>query len=122
MVRNPMTNQPSLLDYIPAPKARKRGPETQKRAARRAIRWTGEQCNTILKAVCAAPEGLIRAQVIDRTGIKESSACARLKDMVDGGILEVRGERPGPYGTEQQVYHATEKGKARADVLGWIGK
>jgi hypothetical protein len=39
--------------------------------------------------------------------------------MVDGEILVVRGERLGPYGTEQQVYHATEKGKARAEVLGW---
>jgi hypothetical protein len=39
--------------------------------------------------------------------------------MVDGGILVVSGERLGPYGTEQQVYYATDKGKARADVLGW---
>jgi hypothetical protein len=35
----------------------------------------------------------------------------------DGRIIEVRGERMGPYGTEQKVYHATAKGLARADVL-----
>jgi hypothetical protein len=39
--------------------------------------------------------------------------------MVDGSILVVSGERLGPYGTEQQVYYATDKGRARADVLGW---
>lgn len=114
-----MTDQLSLLDYQPVPKARRDGPATQKRAARRAAAWTSPQCDTILQAICAAPDGLIRAQIIDRTGIKESSACARLRDMVDGEILVVRGERLGPYGTEQQVYHATEKGKARAEVLGW---
>ncbi len=112
-----MRDQLSLLDYQPAPKARKNGPATQKRAAIQAARWCSPQCDAILKAICAAPDGLIRAQIIDRTGIKESSACARLRDMVDGGILVVRGERLGPYGTEQQVYHATEKGKARAEVL-----
>jgi hypothetical protein len=37
--------------------------------------------------------------------------------MVDGGILVVSGERLGPYGTEQQVYFATERGQARAKVL-----
>jgi hypothetical protein len=114
-----MTDQLSLLDYQPAPKARKNGPATQKRAARRAAAWTSPQCDTILQAICAATDGLIRAQVIDRTGIKESSACARLRDMVDGEILVVRGERLGPYGTEQQIYFPTEKGKARAEVLGW---
>jgi hypothetical protein len=114
-----VTDQLSLLDYQPAPKARRDGPATQKRAAIQAARWCSPQCDAILKAICAAPDGLIRAQIIDRTGIKESSACARLRDMVDGGILVVRGERLGPYGTEQQVYHATEKGKARAEVLGW---
>jgi hypothetical protein len=106
-------------DYAPQPKARRNGPATQKRAAIKAAKWTTPQCDTILKAICASPHGLIRASVIVRTGIKESSACARLKDMVDGGILEVSGERPGPYGTGQQVYYATDKGKARADVLGW---
>lgn len=108
-----------LLDYHPAPKARRNGPATQKRAAIKAARWCTDQCNTLLLAICAAPDGLTRAQVIDRTGIKESSACARLRDMVDGGILVVSGERPGPYDTAQQVYYVTDKGKARADVLGW---
>jgi hypothetical protein len=114
-----MSDQLSLLDYQPVPKARRNGPATQKRAAIKAAKWCTPQCDTILKAICASPDGLTRAQVIVRTGIKESSSCARLRDMVDGGILEASGERPGPYGTGQQVYHATEKGKARADVLGW---
>jgi len=114
-----MSEQPSLLDWQPVPKARRDGPETQKRAARRAANWTSPQCDAILKVICAAPDGLTRAQVISRTGIKESSCCARLKDMVDGNILVVSGERLGPYGTEQQVYYATDKGRSRADVLGW---
>ena len=114
-----MSEQPSLLDWQPVPKARRNGPATQKRAAIRAANWTTPQCGVILRAICAAPDGLTRAQVITRTNIKESSACARLKDMVDGGILIVSGERLGPYGTEQQVYFATDKGRARADVLGW---
>ena len=108
-----------LLEWQPVSKARRDGPETQKRAARRAANWTSPQCDAILKAICAAHDGLTRAQVITRTGIKESSCCARLKDMVDGNILVVSGERLGPYGTEQQVYYATDKGRSRADVLGW---
>jgi ribosomal protein S25 len=114
-----MDDQLNLLDWQPAPKARRDGPATQKRAARRAAAWTSPQCDAALKAICVAPDGLTRSQVVDRTGIKESSACARLRDMVDGGILVVRGERLGPYGTEQQIYFPTEKGKARAEVLGW---
>jgi hypothetical protein len=114
-----VTDQLSLLEWHPVPKARRNGPATQKRAAIQAARWCSPQCDAILKAICAAPDGLIRAQIIDRTGVKESSACARLRDMVDGGILVVRGERLGPYGTEQQIYFPTEKGKARAEVLGW---
>jgi len=109
----------SLLDWQPVPKARRDGPATQKRAAIRAANWTTPQCDTILKSICAAPDCLTRAKVISRTSIKESSCCARLKDMVDGGILVVSGERLGPYGTYLQVSFATEKGKARADVLGW---
>jgi hypothetical protein len=114
-----MSENLPLLDWQPVPKARRDGPATQKRAAIRAANWTTPQCDTILQAICAAPDGLTRAQVISRTSIKESSCCARLRDMVDGGILVVSGERLGPYGTEQQVYYATDKGKARADVLGW---
>ena len=37
--------------------------------------------------------------------------------MADGGIIEVRGVRMGPYGTEVNIYWATEKGKARAKIL-----
>jgi hypothetical protein len=106
-----------LLDWQPQTKARKRGPETSKAAARKAQAWCTPQCNTLLLYLQVFSAGLTRAELILKTGIKESSACARLKDMVDGGIIEVRGERMGPYGTEQKVYHATAKGKARANVL-----
>lgn len=112
-----MSEQQSLLDWRPVPKARKRGPATSKAAACRATAWCTPQCDALLKALCKAPSGLTRAELIDATGIKESSACARLKDMADGGIVEVRGERMGPYGTEQQVYHATQKGRDRARVM-----
>lgn len=108
---------PTLFDYVPAPKARKRGPETSRRAARRALAWCTPQCDRLLALIDAAPAGLTRAELIDASGIKESSACARLKDMADGGIIEVRGVRMGPYGTEQQVYHATAKGRARAKII-----
>lgn len=112
-----MPEQPSLLDWQPTPKARKRGPETSRRAARRALAWCSPQCDRLLLLITDAPAGLIRAELIDASGIKESSCCARLKDMVDGGIIEVRGVRMGPYGTEQQVYHVTAKGRARAQVI-----
>lgn len=113
----PDTGQLDLLDYVPAPKARKRGPETSKRAAMRALAWCTPQCDKLLRAIAGAPDGMTRAEAMQATAIKESSACARLKDMRDGGIIEVKGERMGPYGTEQQVYHATDKGRARLEVL-----
>ncbi len=112
-----MSDQLSLLNYTPTPKSRKRGPETSKAAARKALAWCTPQCDRLLLILDARPAGLIRAELVDLSGVKESSACARLKDMVDGGIIEVRGVRMGPYGTEQQVYHATAKGQARAKVI-----
>ena len=112
-----MSDQPSLLDWTPSTKARRRGPETSKAAARKAQAWCTPQCDAILRVLCADGNGLIRAEIGHRTGIKESSCCARLKSMSDGGIIEVRGVRMGPYGTEQQVYHITPKGEARAKVL-----
>jgi hypothetical protein len=112
-----VTDQLSLLDYQPAPKARKNGPATQKRAAIQAARWCSPQCNTLLFYLQVFSAGLTRAELILKTGIKESSCCARLKDMQDGGIIEVRGVRPGPYGMDVQVYHITPKGEARAKIL-----
>ena len=112
-----MTEQPSLLDWQPVAKFRKRGPETSKAAARKALAWATPQADKLLLILSEASSGLIRADLVSLSGVKESSACARLKDMVDGGIIEVRGVRMGPYGTEQQVYHATERGQARAKVL-----
>ena len=109
--------QLSLLEWSPVTKARKRGPATSKEAARRAMAWCTPQANALLLLISEASGGLTRAELIHLSGVKESSACARLKDMADGGIIEVRGVRMGPYGTEQQVYHATEKGQARAKVL-----
>lgn len=113
----PDTEQLPLLDWQPATKARKRGPETSKAAARKAMAWCTPQANALLLLIADAPDGLIRADIVKLSGVKESSACARLKDMQDGQIIEVRGVRMGPYGTEQQIYHATEKGQARARVL-----
>jgi hypothetical protein len=112
-----MDDQPSLLDWQPVTLARKRGPETSKAAARKAMAWCTPQCDTLLLYLQVWSAGLTRAELILKTGIKESSCCARLKAMCDGGIIEVRGVRMGPYGTEQQVYHATERGQARAKVL-----
>ena len=106
-----------LFDWQPQTKARKRGPETSKTAARKAQAWCTPQCNTLLLYLQVFSAGLTRAELVLKTGIKESSACARLRDMVDGGIIQVRGVRMGPYGTEQQVYHVTPKGEARAKVL-----
>jgi hypothetical protein len=106
-----------LLDWQPQTKARKRGPETSKSAARKALAWATPQANALLLILAKASGGLTRAELIHLSGVKESSACARLRDMCDGGIIEVRGVRMGPYGTEQQVYHVTPKGEARAKVL-----
>jgi DNA-binding PadR family transcriptional regulator len=79
--------------------------------------WATPQCNALLLLISEASRGLTRADLITLSGVKESSACARLKDMQDGGIIEVRGIRPGPYGMDVQVYHITPKGEARAKVL-----
>ena len=106
-----------LLDWQPQTKARKRGPETSKAAARKALAWATPQADKLLLILSEASSGLIRADLVSLSGVKESSACARLRDMQDGGIIEVRGVRMGPYGTEQQVYHATERGQARAKVI-----
>jgi hypothetical protein len=110
-------SQLPLLEWQPVTKARKRGPETSKAAARKAQAWCTPQCNTLLLYLQVFSAGLTRAELIRLSGIKESSCCARLKDMVDGGIIEVRGIRPGPYGMDVQVYHITERGLARAKVL-----
>ena len=112
-----MDDQLSLLEWAATPKARKRGPSTSKEAARRAMAWATPQCDKLLLILTNAPSGYCRADLVAYSGIKESSACARLKDMADGGIIEVRGVRMGPYGTEVSVYWATEKGNARAKVL-----
>jgi len=112
-----VSEQPSLLDWTPSTKARKRGPETSKAAARKAQAWCTPQCNTLLLYLQVFSAGLTRAELILKTNIKESSCCARLRDMQDGGIIEVRGIRPGPYGMDVQVYHITERGEARAKVL-----
>ena len=112
-----MDDQLNLLDWQPVTKARKRGPETSKAAARRAMAWCTPQADKLLLILSEASGGLIRADLVRLSGVKESSACARLKDMCDGGVIEVRGVRMGPYGTEQQVYHITERGQARAKVL-----
>jgi len=112
-----VSEQPSLLDWTPSTKARKRGPETSKAAARKAMPWATPQCNALLLLISNASRGLTRADLITLSGVKESSACARLRDMQDGGIIEVRGIRPGPYGMDVQVYHITPKGESRAKVL-----
>ena len=112
-----MDDQLSLLEWTATPKARKRGPSTSKSAARKALAWATPQADKLLLLISEASGGLTRAELINLSGVKESSACARLKDMADGGIIEVRGVRMGPYGTEVNIYWATEKGKARAKVL-----
>jgi hypothetical protein len=112
-----MSEQPSLLDWIPSTKARKRGPETSKAAARRAQPGCSRQCNTILQALSYAPIGLTRGEVCDLTGILNQSACARLSELVAGGFVEVRGTREGPFGDQVAVYRVTERGMARAKVL-----
>lgn len=109
--------QLSLLEWSPVTKARKRGPATSKAAARRALPWCAPQANALLLLISEASGGLTRADLVRLSGVKESSACARLKDMQDGDIIEVRGIRPGPYGMDVQVYHATPAGQARARVL-----
>ena len=106
-----------LLDWQPSTKARKRGPETSKAAARRAQPGCSRQCNTILQALSYAPIGLTRGEVCDLTGILNQSACARIKELCDGGFVVVRGTREGPFGDQVQVYWLTERGMARAKVL-----
>ena len=112
-----MDDQLSLLEWTATPKARKRGPSTSKSAARKALAWATPQADKLLLLISEASGGLTRAELIHLSNVKESSACARLKDMADGGIIEVRGVRMGPYAVDQQVYHVTPKGEARARVL-----
>ena len=106
-----------LLDWQPVTKARKRGPETSKAAARRAQPGCSRQCNRILEALSRAPHGLTRGEACDLTGILNQSACARLSELMDGGFVVVRGTREGPHGDQVHVYRATERGMARAKVL-----
>jgi hypothetical protein len=112
-----MDDQPSLLDWQPVTLARKRGPETSKAAARRAQPGCSRQCGLILQALSRAPHGLTRGEACDLTHILNQSACARLSELVAGGFVEVRGTREGPFGDQVAVYHATERGQARAKVL-----
>ena len=116
-----MSDQLSFLDWQPITKFRKRGPETSKAAARRAQPGCSRQCNTILKALSFAPHGLTRGEICDLTRILNQSACARLSELEDGGFAEVRGTREGPFGDQVKVYHATERGQARAKVLRDMG-
>jgi len=112
-----MDDQLNLLDWQPVTKARKRGPETSKAAARRAQPGCSNQCNSILQALSRAPHGLTRGEACDLTHILNQSACARLSELVAGGFVEVRGTREGPFGDQVAVYHTTERGQARAKVL-----
>lgn len=106
-----------LLDWQPVTKARKRGPETSKAAARRAQPGCSRQCGRILEALSRAPHGLTRGEACDLTGILNQSACARLSELMDGGFVVVRGTREGPFGDQVHVYRPTERGMARAKVL-----
>ena len=105
------------LDFRPVTKARKRGPETSKRAARRAQPGCSAQCTKLLLILVDVSEGLTRDQLVKASGILNQSACARLKELCDGGFTEVRGTREGPFGDQVGIYFATERGQARAKVL-----
>lgn len=109
--------QLSLLEWAPVTKARKRGPATSKAAARRAQPGCSKQCDQLLIALSHAPYGLTRGEACDPTRILNQSACARLKELCDGGFVEVRGTREGPFGDLVNVYHATPAGQSRARVL-----
>jgi hypothetical protein len=106
-----------LLEWQPVTKARKRGPETSKAAARRAQPGCSAQCDKLLLILVDVSEGLTRDQLVKASGLLNQSACARLSELMDGGFVVVRGTREGPFGDQVQVYHTTAKGEARAKVL-----
>ena len=110
-------SQLSLLEWAPVTKARKRGPATSKAAARRAQPGCSRQCDQLLLILVDVLEGLTRDQLVKASGMLNQSACGRLKEMQDGGMVEVRGTREGPFGDQVGVYHATERGQSRARVL-----
>jgi hypothetical protein len=110
-------SQLSLLEWQPVTKARKRGPETSKAAARRAQPGCSAQCDKLLLILVDVCEGLTRDQLVKASGLLNQSACGRLKEMQDGGLVEVRGTREGPFGDQVGIYHATSTGQARAKVL-----
>jgi hypothetical protein len=116
------SEQPSLLDWSPVTKARKRGPETSKAAARRAQPGCSAQCDKLLLILVDVLEGLTRDQIVKASGLLNQSACGRLKEMQDGGFVEVRGTREGPFGDQVGIYHATSTGQARAKVLRDLSK
>lgn len=109
--------QMSLLDWQPVTQFRKRGPATSKAAARRAQPGCSRQCDQLLLILVDALEGLTRDQLVKASGMLNQSACGRLKEMQDGGFVEVRGTREGPFGDQVGVYFATAAGHSRARVL-----
>lgn len=96
--------------HVPAGRNNPHGQEAAAKLDRAGI--PQRQADRLLERL-ARVDRLTRGMLCALTGIKESAACGRLKEMVDQGLVRVCGSTRGGYGTMVNVYAITEAGRER---------
>ena len=98
---NPI-GDPRKQDFGPAPD---NGTETSSQSARQSDKDVTPQAYLILGVLAAAPGGLIREEICQRSGVVNQAVCARLNTLEQHGLVIVDGEkRMASTRRSQQVY------------------
>lgn len=79
------------------------GTATSKAAADRIAPKAGTMRARVLEAIRLAPNGLTRAEVVARVGIKENSVNGRCSELLGAGLVREDGQRDG-----RAVLHAVD--------------
>ena len=59
------------------------------------------QQEEIFKLLTNHPEGLCREEIAEELGIKLTSVCGRVKELLEEGAIEIRGNKINPYSEKQ---------------------
>lgn len=81
-----LPGQASLFDEIPAPRARRTDPRTSHLAAQSMVERANTHRARILEALAEGP--LTGDELDQRFGWRAATACRRLKELVDAGLIE----------------------------------
>lgn len=105
----PLFNAPRI--ETPAPVAP--GSESSRRAAKKIEPHRPSQFTKILLALAASDVPLTREEICARTGLRESSACARLSELSPLWISVNEGAGKSSSGVSVNTYELTPAGRAR---------